>query len=123
MDTKTSKDKLSNNTKILISRRDTLRTKQQLLDQEKTELKELRKTIKLEIRKDINKFNETIARDTIRQTKSIRKTKSLLNSQQEWIISLKSQNASNITNRKELNENATKFLEKLFSSTKKILKT
>lgn len=112
-------DKLSLETKALINQREILTHKMNPTENDKEELRNIRKTIKNKAKDDVQKYNETKIKEILKNTKSIKKTKNFINSEKEWIVSLKQRN-NNMTKRKDINETATSFFESLFKSTKDI---
>jgi hypothetical protein len=105
------KDKISHNTrKLLRQRRRQKRTKRNLL-----EYAQLCKSIRVNMKNDIRKFNTTMIKETIENNKSINRLFQT-NANKKQILSLKKADGSVTRNRHEIVDRAKEFYDQLYKS-------
>ena len=108
--------KLSNSTKDLITRRNSLMQKSSRTPIENSNLKRMNQQIKSQSKLDIKEFNKKYVMNVMQNNKSITKANEMAtNHGKNWILSLET-NSKNATNRVEINEVATAYYEGLFNS-------
>jgi hypothetical protein len=112
-------DKLSQNTKKLIEKREKLKQKSKKSYREKVELVELRKLVKRKIREDIRNYNNEITRDIIESCWSTRKMRNELREEIGLVTNLKDEGNRNRYDREKIINIATQFYKKLYEKREK----
>ena len=107
-------DKLSSETKSLISKRALIKGKITLSVREQVEITELNKTIRKMIKEDQRKFNEETAREIIESSWSTRKVKKVLSSGRRLLPKLLNLKGEVVSDRTQVAEIATKFYSSLY---------
>jgi len=110
----TTNDKISRETKDIISRREVLRRKSTKTGRDIVELAELRKTIKREVRRDIKKYDEEVTCEIIERYGSTKRLWKELKKEQDMVTNLKSKEGKSETDTKRMIMVASEFYEKLY---------
>ena len=110
-------NKLTEDTRNLIERRERLRAQSEINPQLKEAFTELNKHTKREIRRDIRSFKHKQIQETIENYKSVKRARKQLSEGKHWILGVQDNEGRRQTARDEILAQATTFYSKLYTST------